>query len=320
MSNRLKFLMGFVGFLALLSILFAIVWAQVNNVRSRRLVIATTTSTVDSGLLNYLRPYFESEFNANMTWLYLGTGQAIAVASRGDADILLGHDRVREDAFIKSGNGTHRVTIMYNDFILIGPADDPAGIKGSHNATDAFRRIAQAGNQGKAIFVSRGDGSGTEALELGIWASIGFSTAVLSANKWYLQAGQGMAPTIKITNEKLGYTISDRASFAKLVSQMNSSLRLSVLVEGDSILLNPYGLILLNPSKYPDINNRLAEKFFLFMVSAEGQGLIANYTLGGQQLFHPVFGNPESIGLPSEKIEVDYWIDKLRANGMEPPK
>ncbi len=317
---------GFVGFLALLCILFAIVWAQVNNMRSRRLVIATTTSTVDSGLLDFLKPYFESEFNGNMTWLYLGTGQAMAVASRGDADILLVHDRVREDAFIKSGNGTHRVTIMYNDFILIGPADDPAGIKGSRNATDAFRRIAQAGNQGKAIFVSRGDGSGTEALELRIWARIGFAypnatrTPALSASKWYLQAGQGMASTIKITNEKLGYTISDRASFAKLVSQMGSSLRLSVLFEGDSILLNPYGLILLNPSKYPNINNRLAEKFFLFMVSAEGQGLIANYTLGGQQLFHPVFGNPESIGLPSEKIEVDYWIEKLRTNGMEPPE
>ncbi len=282
----------------------------------QRLVIATTTSTVDTGLLDYLKPRFDNEFHANMTWLYLGTGQAIAVASRGDADILLVHDRVREDAFMKAGNGTHRVTVMYNDFVLIGPQNDPAGIAGQANVTEAFKQIAAQGDAGKAVFVSRGDNSGTNALELRIWSSAKINP---KDKPWYIQAGQGMGPTIRISNEKQAYTISDRGTWYKLQSTMNTTLNMRVLVENAKALLNPYGIILLNSTKYPNINSELAEKFFLFMVSDEGQKLIGDYQVGGKQIFYPVFGKPESIGLPSEKSEVQYWTQQLTSNQMKPP-
>jgi tungstate transport system substrate-binding protein len=281
-----------------------------------RLVIATTTSTVDTGLLAYLKPYFNNKFKANMTWLYLGTGQAVTVAARGDADILLVHDRVREDAFVKSGNGTHRVTIMYNDFVIVGPQSDPARIRGLTNATLAFQKITEAGENSNAFFTSRGDGSGTNALELRLWSKAGSSP---KGKAWYLETGQGMAPAIRIANEKQAYTITDRGTWGKLRTEMSSSLTLQLIVEGDKDLLNPYGLILLNPAKYPSINNQLAEKFFLFMVSDEGQRLIRDFKAGGEQLFYPVFGKPESMGLPSESGEVQYWLQKLRENGLSPP-
>jgi tungstate transport system substrate-binding protein len=281
-----------------------------------RLVIATTTSTVDTGLLDYLKPYFDNEFHANMTWLYLGTGQALAVASRGDADILLVHDRVREDAFVNAGNGTHRVTLMYNDFVLVGPQDDPAGVKGMSNVTEAFKQIASEGEAGKAVFISRGDKSGTNALELRIWSVANIDP---KGQPWYIEAGQGMGPTIRISNEKQAYTVSDRGTWTKLKSTMNDTLNLQILVEGDRSLLNPYGIILLNTEKYPNINSKLAEKFFLFMISDEGQKLIGDFKVNGNQLFFPLFGKPETIGLPSEKTEVQYWTQQLTANQMNPP-
>jgi tungstate transport system substrate-binding protein len=279
----------------------------------QRLIIATTTSTVDSGLLDYLKPYFDNKFNVNMTWLYLGTGQALQVASRGDADILLVHDRVREDAFVVSGNGTLRVTVMYNDFIIIGPPNDPAGIAGE-NATDAMLKISQAGLDGTTVFVSRGDASGTNALEIRLWKAAGVNT---TGAIWYESAGQGMAPTIRIANEHVGYTISDRATFLKLQSTMNTTLNLVVLCENDSALLNPYGILLLNSTKYPNINSTLATDFLLFMVSPQGQSLINNFTLNGKQLFFPVYGHPETIGLPSENATVTYLNSLLKSRGLE---
>ena len=281
-----------------------------------RLVIATTTSTVDTGLLDYLKPHFDNEFHANMTWLYLGTGQALAVASRGDADILLVHDRVREDAFVKAGNGTHRVTVMYNDFVIIGPQDDPAGVKGMSNVTEAFKRIAAKGEEGKAVFVSRGDNSGTNALELRIWSS---AKITAKGKPWYIEAGQGMGPTVRISNEKKGYTVSDRGTWNKLKSEMGDNMKMQILAEGDKDLLNPYGIILLNTEKYPNINSKLAEMFFLFMISDEGQKLIADFKVGGDQLFFPLFGKPDTIGLPSEKSEVQYWAQQLTSNQMNAP-
>jgi len=282
-----------------------------------RLVIATTTSTVDSGLLDFLKPYFDDRFHADITWLYLGTGQALAVASRGDADVLLVHGRAREDAFVRSGNGTHRVTVMYNDFVVVGPELDEAGVADAPDAADAFNRIATAGESGRSVFVSRGDGSGTNALELRIWSKAGVDP---KERAWYLEAGQGMAPTIRIADEKLGYTVSDRATWLKLKSEMEDSLRLAVLYEGAPDLMNPYGLIQLNQTRYPNTNWQLAEKFILFMVSEEGQELIAEFEVGGEQLFFPVFGRTESVGLPPEAQEVQYWIQRLRDNNMNPPR
>jgi len=280
------------------------------------LVLATTTSTVDTGLLDYLKPFFDYKFHANLTWLYLGTGQALAVASRGDADILLVHDRVREDAFVQSGNGTHRVTIMYNDFVIVGPVNDPARIAGSTSAADAFQRMAAAGASGLTTFVSRGDKSGTNALELRLWSAAGIAP---KGRDWYFESGSGMAPTLRITNEKQAYTVSDRGTWLKLKSEMGDSLNLEILYQGDNALLNPYGLILLNQTRYANINSQLATDFFLFMISDEGQSLIGNYTVGGQQLFTPMSGKPETIGLPSETTEIQYWVGVLAQNGMKPP-
>ena len=280
------------------------------------LVVATTTSTVDTGLLDYLKPYFDLRFHANMTWLYLGTGQALAVASRGDADILLVHDRAREDAFVRSGNGTHRVTVMYNDFVIVGPSSDPAGVAGAASTADAFRKIAAVAASGQAIFVSRGDGSGTNSFELRMWSKAGISP---KGNSWYFDGGGGMAPTLRITNEKQAYTVSDRGTWLKLRSTMGDTLNLQILYQGDNELLNPYGLILLNETRYPSIESQLAQDFFLFMISDEGQRLIADYKVGGQQLFTPVFGKPETMGLPLETAEIEYWVAQLKANGMKPP-
>jgi tungstate transport system substrate-binding protein len=259
--------------------------------------------------LDYLKPYFDNKFYANMTWLYLGTGQALAAAANGDADVLLVHDRVREDAFVASGNGTLRVTVMYNDFIIIGPPNDPAGIAGE-NATDAMLKISQTGS----VFVSRGDGSGTHALEKRLWVAAGINT---SGASWYLSAGSGMAPTIRVANEKGGYTISDRATFLTLQSTMNTTLNMVILCENDTRLLNPYGILLLNSTKYTNIKSDLATGFLLFMVSDQGQSLIANYTLNGKHLFFPCFGNPEIIGLPSENTTVTYLTNLLKQRGME---
>ncbi|HYA22454.1 MAG TPA: substrate-binding domain-containing protein [Thermoproteota archaeon] len=280
------------------------------------LVIATTTSTVDTGLLDYLKPYFDLKFHANMTWLYLGTGQALAVAARGDADILLVHDRAKENAFVASGNGTHRVTVMYNDFIIVGPSDDPAGIARATSTVDAFQKIAAAAAGGGVTFVSRGDLSGTNSFELRIWSRAGISP---KGKSWYFDGAGGMAPTLRVTNEKQAYTVSDRGTWLKLKSTMGDALNLQILYQGDKDLLNPYGLILLNDTRYPNIQSQLAKDFFLFMISDEGQSLIADYTVGGQQLFTPVFGKPETIGLPLETAEIQYWVAQLQANGMKPP-
>jgi tungstate transport system substrate-binding protein len=278
----------------------------------QRLIIATTTSTVDSGLLDYLKPYFDSQFHANMTWLYLGTGAAIAAASNGNADVLLVHDRASEDKFIASGNGTLRVTVMYNDFIIIGPPNDPANITGT-NATDAMIKIAQAGKNGTAQFVSRGDNSGTNAFEKRLWTAAG----VNASGAWYLSSGSGMAPTIRIANDKGAYTITDRATFLQLKSTMNTTLSLVVLCENPLTMKNPYGVLLINSTMHPNINSDLATDFLLFMISSKGQALIGNYTINGVQVFHPIYGNPQSIGLPSENSTVNYLNNLLTQKGIQ---
>jgi len=181
---------------------------------------------------------------------------------------------------------------------------------------DAFQKIAAAGASGNAAFVSRGDGSGTNAFELRTWSQAGISP---KGKSWYFEGGSGMAPTLRTTNEKQAYTISDRGTWIKLQSTMRDTLNLQILYQGDNGLLNPYGLILLNETRYPNIQSQLANDFFLFMISDEGQSLIADYKVNDQQLFKPVFGKPETIGLPLETAEIEYWVAQLEANGMKPP-
>ncbi|MBC7127890.1 MAG: substrate-binding domain-containing protein [Candidatus Methanosuratus sp.] len=292
---------------AILAVLFSIAFLGTSG---EKVIVATTTSTADSGLIDYIKPYFEAEYGVSLSWISLGTGQAIAVASRGDADILLIHDREREEQFVSSGNGTLRVTVFYNDFIVVGPIGDPASAS-SQDAKVCMGRIADAGRSGTALFISRGDGSGTHSLEKRLWAASGIRDYENSG--WYKSAGSGMAATLRLANELGAYTITDRATFCKLKESMGDALKLIVVCEGDPALFNPYSLVLLNPSRYPNIRYGYAIDFLLFITSPEGQGLIGNYTLSGERLFFPVYGKTECLGLPPEDEAVAF-IEDLRAH------
>ncbi len=241
-----------------------------------RLILATTTSTADSGLLDYLLPGFDSEYNAEVQVVAVGTGQSLAIGRNGDADVLLVHDRPAEDAFVADGYGVNRQDVMYNDFVLVGPKSDPAGIKGMTDAAVAFAKIAETGS----VFCSRGDNSGTHSKELAIWAATGGTPE----GDWYLSLGQGMGDTLTVTNEKLGYTLADRGTW---LSRMDS-LDLEILVEGDPVLFNPYGVIAINPDKWPNVEAEMASNFIEWLTSVETQQKILDYKHeSGQSLFIP---------------------------------
>jgi len=271
------------------------------------IVLATTTSTYDSGLLDYLMPIFQKKYNIEVHIISVGTGQAIENAKRGDADLVLVHSKQLELEFVNSTYGIHRVGVMYNDFMIIGPTSDPAGINGLANATEAFRRIAEAGAEGNAIFISRADKSGTNMLELSIWSRLG----MLPSNKtqtWYLEAGAGMGTVLRMANEKRAYTLTDRATWLSFKKQLTN---FKVLVEGDVILLNPYAVILVNPEKYPQRNYKGALMLAKWIISEEGQNLIANFKKEGETLFKPIarnFNKAHELGFPDQEGEI-VWYD-----------
>jgi tungstate transport system substrate-binding protein len=248
--------------------------------------LATTTSTDDSGLLAAILPDFEEANNAQVNVVAVGTGQAIALGEAGDADVILVHARSREDDFVAAGHGTARYDVMYNDFVLVGPTADPAGVGGMTVVGDALAAIAGA----EALFASRGDDSGTHTKELALWAVAGLG--VDANNEWYSSLGQGMGDTLVFANEAGAYTLTDRATF--LATQANLP-NLAILVGGDSIadnqdpnLLNPYGVIPVNPDK-GNINEALAQQFVEWLTSLETQELIAAFGVEqfGQPLFYP---------------------------------
>jgi tungstate transport system substrate-binding protein len=241
-----------------------------------RLILATTTSTYDSGLLDYILPDFEEKYNATVDVIAVGTGQALEMGEAGDADVLLVHARAREEAFVEAGHGTARYDVMYNDFVIIGPPEDPAGIKGMESAADAFATIAEQ----QATFISRGDDSGTHTKEKAIWAEAGIEPS----GDWYEAAGQGMGAVITLAEEQQAYTLSDRATY---LARKAEGLTLEVLVEGDPILFNPYGVIPVNPDKNEGINNELANQFVEWITSVDTQELIASYERDGAELFYP---------------------------------
>ncbi len=243
-----------------------------------RLILATTTSTQDSGLLEYLLPDFEKEFNTKIDVIAVGTGQALQLGKDGNADVLLVHSRKQEDAFMEAGDGTRREDVMYNDFVILGPESDPAGIKGMTSAVDAFKKIAEA----KATFISRGDKSGTNTKELSIWTS----AEIQPEGDWYIAAGQGMGEVLTMANEQQAYTLSDRATY---LSRTKTGLEIVVLVEKDKSLLNPYGVISVNPNKGSQINTDLAEKFIDWIISIPVQQKISEFGKSdfGQSLFVP---------------------------------
>ena len=246
----------------------------------REIILATTTSTQDSGLLDVLVPRFEQQTGYTVKVIAVGTGAALRMGERGDADVLLVHAPEAEEAFMAAGHGAERRYVMYNDFVIVGPSDDPAHIRGMSDAAEALKAIAQA----KALWISRGDDSGTHKKEKALWADAGLDVSALAAEPWYQESGQGMGATLRIASEKGGYTLTDRATYLNL----RDTLHLEILVEGDPRLRNVYHVIVVNPEKHPGVHVEGARAFADFLTAPETQEIIANYGVEkfGQPLFH----------------------------------
>ncbi|RDI72101.1 substrate-binding domain-containing protein [Halopelagius longus] len=244
------------------------------------LTLATTTSTYDTGLLDELNAAFEESFGATIKTIPQGTGAAIETARNGDADVILVHARGAEDQFLRDGFGVNRRDVMFNDFVVVGPEDDPAGINGMSSATKAFTTIAET----QSTFVSRGDDSGTNKKELNVWAESG----VEPSGKWYREIGKGMGDTLVQASQSGAYTLADRGTYLSMKNEVNLTIHVQgPLKDGPTILKNPYGVIPVNPAKYGDANYQLAMAYVGFLTGPEGQALIDGYTANGSQLFFP---------------------------------
>lgn len=245
------------------------------KVRIPTLRMSTTTSTVDSGLLDYLLPHFEKKYNLRMEVISVGTGKALKLGESGDVDVVLVHARALEDKFVSDGFGVNRRDVMHNDFLIVGPSGDPAKIKGMKDAGDAFKKIASS----QSRFISRADKSGTDIKEKELWAAI----SVKPAGSWFIEAGQGMGATLTMADELRAYTLTDRATYLSYKAKVD----LPPMVEGDPALFNPYGVIAVNPRKWKSAKYNLAMKFIDWITSPEGQKLIGDYRVKGVQLFVP---------------------------------
>jgi tungstate transport system substrate-binding protein len=252
--------------------------------QQKAVILATTTSTQDSGLLDVLIPIFENKTGYFVKTIAVGSGQAMAMGQKGEADVLLVHSPAAEKKFVAEGYGINRRIVMHNDFVIVGPPGDPARIKGIKSASDAFKKIASA----KALFLSRGDNSGTHAKEKTIWKDAGINP---EGEKWYQQTGLGMGQTLNVAAEKKGYTLTDRGTYLAL----KKNLGLDILVEGDAILLNVYHVIEMNPAKWPKVNVPGGKAFADFMVSKETQEIIRRFGVDkfGSPLFFPDAGKKE---------------------------
>ena len=243
-----------------------------------KLVIASTTSTQNSGLFDILIPVYEksTKYDVKLDVIAVGTGKAIRIAKKGEADLLFVHDPFREEKFVKEGYGVNRRAVMHNDFVIVGPGKDPAKIKGLRSVIEVFEDIAEKGSP----FVSRGDDSGTNIKELDIWDDAGINP---KGKGWYFEAGANMADTLMIANQKSAYTLTDMGTFLNY----ESKLALKILFKGDPVLRNNYSVIAVNPDKFPDTKYREAMDFIAFVTSPEGQHLIGNYKKHGVNLFYP---------------------------------
>jgi len=248
------------------------------SAQERFITVASTTSTEQSGLFGYLLPIFEKKTGIQVRVVALGTGQALDLARRGDADVVFVHDQPAEEKFVAEGLGVRRHPVMYNDFVLVGPKSDPANVAGGKDILDAMRKVAAA----QAPFVSRGDKSGTHAAELRYWKDAGVD---LDAKKgaWYKDTGSGMGPTLNTASSMNGYVLTDRGTWLSFKNRGD----LTILVEGDRRLFNQYGVILVNPMKHAQVKKDLGQQFIDWIVGPKGQAAIASYRIGGEQLFFP---------------------------------
>ncbi len=247
------------------------------HAQDRFITVASTTSTEQSGLFGHLLPAFEKESGLKVRVVALGTGQALDLARRGDADVVFVHDKAAEEKFVAEGHGVKRQEVMYNDFILVGPKSDPAKANG-RNIVDGLRRVEAA----KAPFVSRGDKSGTHAAELRFWKAAGIDID-LQKGPWYRDTGSGMGPALNTAASMNAYILADRGTWLNFKNRGE----LAIVVEGDTRLFNQYGVILVNPARHPHIKQADGQKFIDWLVSPPGQKAIADYKIGGEQLFFP---------------------------------
>ena len=249
--------------------------------------LSTTTSTENSGLLQYLLPKFEARTNSKVKVISVGTGKALELAKNGDVDVTLVHARASEDKFVAEGHGVNRRDVMYNDFIVVGPESDPARIKGSKDVLDALKKITASGSK----FISRGDNSGTDQMERAYWKQAGRQPQ--GGN--YVSAGLGMGEVLTMAAELRAYTLTDRATYIAYRARTG----LQIVVEGDPKMFNPYGIIAVNPKNYPQANYQGAMQLVEWITSPEGQGLIAAFKAGGQQVFFPSYqGGKSYLALP----------------------
>ncbi len=264
-------------FKQLLSILVLTAMSAMPAIAADKSVVrlATTTSTENSGLLDYLLPKFEQHCDCKVHVIAVGTGKALKLGEDGNVDVVLVHARPAEDKFVEAGHGIDRRDVMYNDFVLIGPYNDPARIKGEKDVITAMKKIAQT----QSRFVSRGDDSGTDKMEKGYWKA----APIKPEGRWYLSAGQGMGEVLMMSGEMRAYTLTDRGTYISY----RDKIGLPILVEGDARMFNPYGIIAVNPKKYPDVNYKGATALIDWITSKEGQQQIASFKVNGEQLFVP---------------------------------
>jgi tungstate transport system substrate-binding protein len=291
----------FLAALCCITLIITLSWGVAMS-EEKILKMSTTTSTQASGLLDVLLPELEKDTGIKVKVIAKGTGAAIRDGMDGNVDIIFVHAKAREEKFIQEGYGTKRYAVMHNDFVILGPSNDPAGIKGLISAAEALRKIAAV----KSAFISRGDDSGTHTKEQTLWKATGIplekktDTIIKKGKKseitfvhpagsgeWYLSIGQGMGKTLTVADEKKAYTLADRGTFIKYKYGRDIPIELNVLCEGDPILANPYGVIPINPKIHPHVNYELAHAFAQWLVSEKGQSVIANYRLIGNQLFYP---------------------------------
>ena len=245
--------------------------------QEKSIVVSSTTSTEQSGLFGFILPIFKMKTGIDVKVVAVGTGQALDIGRRGDADVVFVHDKPAEEKFVSEGYSTQRNEVMYNDFVLIGPKSDPAKIAGGRDIQVAFKKIASS----QSPFVSRGDKSGTHAAELRYWKDAGISIA--PGSSWYKETGSGMGPALNTASAMNGYILADRATWLSFKNRGD----LAILVQGDPKLFNQYGVMLLNPAKFPNVKKAEGQAFIDWLLSKNGQDVIASYQIGGEQLFFP---------------------------------